>query len=211
MSGFSAFFGQPELIQRDRGYPALQFAHNSCQYTPFFAAKLVVNCSTQPRGTLRNLSIPLSSFVGTAGTYSTTLQFPQNYDLFLAMSDATGPTAGGITPIIKVGAPQAGASCNTADPGKQVSKISLIHCRLTPATSLRCRLHFFCRLPVAAVRVRTHILAGCLSPHSTGLGTHFASSRDFPFTNYGQAVQPITIFVSYLRYALGNLVDIVDL
>ncbi|TFK30335.1 hypothetical protein FA15DRAFT_662277 [Coprinopsis marcescibilis] len=102
-----------------------------------------------PGGTLRNLSIPSTDYDGTAGSFTTPLLFEEGSPILFAMSDATGVTAGGITPALTVGEAEDDATCNTVDPGAD----------------------FFYTLDSE--------LQQCV---------------DYPFTNFGGAVQPITVF-----------------
>lgn len=73
--------------------------------------------SEQAGGTTRNISIPDSSFSGNKGSFSTPLEIPKNVRILLAMSDATGPIAGGTTDLMTVGEPRNSQNCNLTDPG----------------------------------------------------------------------------------------------
>ncbi|KAF9535396.1 hypothetical protein CPB83DRAFT_841676 [Crepidotus variabilis] len=66
-----------------------------------------------PSQTMQNFSIPSSNFNNNAGSFTTQLILGENTRVMFAMSDATGVTAGGISPLLSVGSSTSGATCNT--------------------------------------------------------------------------------------------------
>ncbi|KAF9568462.1 hypothetical protein CPC08DRAFT_406267 [Agrocybe pediades] len=71
---------------------------------------LLIIGSLQP---LTNISIPSEAFQNNKGQFTTQLKYAFTSRIALSMSDATGETAGGITPVLTVADSVSGKTCNT--------------------------------------------------------------------------------------------------
>ncbi|KIY64208.1 hypothetical protein CYLTODRAFT_381161 [Cylindrobasidium torrendii FP15055 ss-10] len=67
-------------------------------------------------GTQRNISIPDSAYSNGKGSYTVDqLPFKTGRELVITMSDSTGFSTGGISPLMKVGTSTGGKSCDTTE------------------------------------------------------------------------------------------------